>query len=101
MPKWNGKPNTKVEDHTWLELVYKPSLHMVVFDPSFGLCSTPMDTVYSRYGSMHISGRQQCGSDDPLVPAILSSSESLAQLDRRPWPRGQPHSSAVSEEKEL
>lgn len=65
LPNWNGKPNVNVEDHTWLEVVYKPSLHVTVFDPSFALCSVPLDYVYSRYGKMHISGRIQCSSDLP------------------------------------
>ena len=43
MPKWNGKPNVKVEDHTWLEIMYKPSYKLFVFDPSFDICSIPVD----------------------------------------------------------
>lgn len=40
---WNGKPNVNVEDHTWLEIRYRPSNAVFVFDPSFAVCSTPLD----------------------------------------------------------
>ena len=39
---WNGKPNVNVEDHTWLEIRYKPSYKIFVFDPSFAICSIPL-----------------------------------------------------------
>lgn len=62
LPGWKGKPNTKVEDHTWLEIVYKPSFKVFVMDPSFGICSEPIDNIYTFKGKMHISGKNQCGS---------------------------------------
>lgn len=40
---WNGKPKVNVEDHTWLEVRYKPSYQIYVFDPSFAICSAPLD----------------------------------------------------------
>ena len=55
---WNGKPNVNVEDHTWLEIRYKPSNQTFVFDPSFAICSSALDEVYSFNGRMHISGKK-------------------------------------------
>lgn len=34
-------------------------------DPSFGICSEPIDRVYTFKGKMHISGKNQCGSNVP------------------------------------
>jgi hypothetical protein len=56
--EWNGKPRVNVEDHTWLEIRYKPSNQIFVFDPSFGICSAPLEDIYSFKGKMHISGKK-------------------------------------------
>jgi hypothetical protein len=71
LKKWNGKPNTKVEDHTWLEVVFKPSFKVYVFDPSFAICNMPIDQVYTFEGKMHISGKNQCSSYAALIPSKI------------------------------
>lgn len=57
MKGWNGKPKTNVEDHTWLEIRYKPSYKLFVFDPSFAIYNATLDSIYSFEGKMHISGK--------------------------------------------
>lgn len=70
-PGWNGKPNVKVEDHTWLEILYKPSFNIFVMDPSFGICSKPLDKIYTFRGKMHISGKNQCKSKTPNITSNI------------------------------
>jgi hypothetical protein len=62
---WNGKPRVNVEDHTWLEVVYKPSYKIYVFDPSFAIWNRNLDDIYSFSGKMHISGKKLNFEVDP------------------------------------
>lgn len=69
LESWNGKPKLNVEDHTWLEIVYKPSLEVVIFDPSFNYWDYPLDKMYAPM-HFHISGKPQCvyGQRETKIP---------------------------------
>ena len=68
LKSWNGKPKVNVEDHTWLEVRYKPSYKTFVFDPSFAICNVVFEDIYSFEGKMHISGKSLNFSEDYVMP---------------------------------
>mgnify|MGYP000610332912 CR=1 FL=1 len=68
---WNGKPKVNVEDHTWLEVRFKPSYKTFVFDPSFAICNVTFEEIYSFEGRMHISGKNLNFSEEYVMPERL------------------------------
>ena len=68
---WNGKPKVNVEDHTWLEVRYKPSYKTFVFDTSFAICNVAFEEIYSLKGKMHISGKNLNFSEDYVMPVNI------------------------------
>lgn len=65
--QWNGKPRS-IDDHTWLELTFMPSMHSAVCDPSFHEITIPLACAYSCEGRRHPSANLQCNSSPPKRP---------------------------------
>ena len=67
---WDGKPRN-IDDHTWVEVTYIPTMQTFLVDPSPPMINQHIDLAYSRYGRLLPIDKRPCDSKDVVCPPLI------------------------------